>query len=83
MGRDRIKELDRIFDNIFTALQNDDFEKLEIHFKEIKEFSLEGIEKSDIPDIMSKIEAVKDMIDQKQKGIISKISKKENVKHYK
>jgi len=83
MGRDRIKELDRIFDNIFTALQNDDFETLEIHFKEIKEFSLEGIEKSDIPDIMSKIEAVKDMIDQKQKGIISKISKKENVKHYK
>ncbi|WP_457622723.1 hypothetical protein [Persephonella sp.] len=83
MGRDRIKELNEIFDSIFTSLQNDDFDNLDTFFKKIKDINLEDLERSEIPQILKKIEAVKSMIEQKQKMIISSISKKENIKHYK
>ncbi len=82
MGRDRIKELDQIFDGIFTALQNDDFEKLDIFFKKLKDMNFEDIDDFYISDIIKKIEAVKIMIGKKQESIIDKISNKENVKRY-
>ncbi|WP_029522589.1 hypothetical protein [Persephonella sp. KM09-Lau-8] len=77
-----IIDLRHLFDQIFLALENEDYEKIQQLSKQLQGIDFSGLSPEEAKEIIQKINQIEKITEEKQKNIISAIEKKMNMKKY-
>ncbi|WP_297453662.1 hypothetical protein [Persephonella sp.] len=77
-----IIDLKHLFDQIFLALENDDYKKIQQLSKQLQGIDVSDLSPEEAKEIVQKINQIEKIAAEKQKNIISAIEKKMNMKKY-
>ncbi len=78
-----MKNLHKLFDEIFIALEVKDYDLVDKKIEELKMIDITTLSKEEALELLDKIKALEEFMSVKKKNLVENISQKETVKKFK